>query len=159
MATPRPRKQRPPLLLASASPRRPWARAPRSGCNSLGTPFLCRPLPRHPAPYPPPCRGAFPPEGPALGAQARDSRPSPRERPPPPLPASGSHDPAQGRGASAGTPVPGLRATLSRVPRVSLVAAGRPDSPMPPAAHIRRGAPQVAHRGGQGTPASPDSLE
>ncbi|XP_063575048.1 SH3 domain-binding protein 1-like [Pongo abelii] len=53
MATLRPHKQLPPLPLASTSPRRPRALATLSGGNSLRTPSFCRPLPRHPTPYPP----------------------------------------------------------------------------------------------------------
>lgn len=54
MATLRPHKQLPLLPLVSMSPRRPRAPATLSGGNSLRTPSFCRPLPRHPAPYPPP---------------------------------------------------------------------------------------------------------
>lgn len=58
MATLRPRKQLPLLLLVSTFPRRPRALATLSGGNSPGTPSFCRPLPRHPAPYPPPRPGS-----------------------------------------------------------------------------------------------------
>ncbi|CAD7668291.1 unnamed protein product [Nyctereutes procyonoides] len=86
MATLRPHKQLPLLLLVSTFPRRPRALATLSGGNSPGTPSFCRPLPRHPAPYPPPRPG---PRIPAQGPRrARGSARLPPDAPPDALPPS-----------------------------------------------------------------------
>ncbi|XP_048969714.1 potassium/sodium hyperpolarization-activated cyclic nucleotide-gated channel 2-like [Canis lupus dingo] len=84
LATLRPHKQLPLLLLVSTFPRRPRALATLSGGNSPGTPSFCRPLPRHPAPYPPPRPG---PRIPAQGPRrARGSARLPPDAPPDALP-------------------------------------------------------------------------
>lgn len=72
MATLRPYKQLSLLLLASTSPWIPRALSTLSGGNSLRTPSFCRPLPRHPTPYPPALLGsAHSRPGAARGAQGR----------------------------------------------------------------------------------------
>ena len=73
MATLRPHKQLPLLLLASAFLRRSRALATLSGGNSPRTPSFCRPLPRHPAPLPATASRlrAFPLEGPAQDSGKR----------------------------------------------------------------------------------------
>lgn len=128
MATLRPHKQLPLLPLVSVSPRKPRAPATLSGGNSLRTPSFCRPLPRHPAPYPPPRPGSVRSRprtprrarrGAWLGASAEAPGPSacgssraPRSRPTPPHPLrseqlrgvdDGSWEAAPGSGAKAGS--------------------------------------------------------
>lgn len=124
MATLRPHKQLSLLLLASTSPWIPRALSTLSGGNSLGTPSFCRPLPRHPTPYPPPRPGSAHsrPEA-ARGAQGRAEagalgpavRPGHRTLAPPPTcpccsPASsapgtqpGARGPRPGAGSDSGT--------------------------------------------------------
>lgn len=77
MATLRPHKQLPLLLLVSKFPRRPRALATLSGGNSPGTPSFCRPLSRHPAPYPPRSPGS-------AHSRPRAPRPARRSARPPP---------------------------------------------------------------------------
>lgn len=164
MATPRPHKQLPLLLLVSTFPRRPRALATLSGGNSPGTPSFCRPLPRHPAPYPPPRpRSAHSrSRAPRRARRSARSRPRPRARRGAVRP--GRRSPAlapfrsrllRGVGGSAGAQAgSGLGHRVLGVsfplfwahvsvpsptlptPSVVSVPAGRSDSPMPPAAQV-----------------------
>ncbi|XP_027480927.1 atherin-like [Zalophus californianus] len=101
MATLRPYKQLPLLLLVSTFPRRPRALATLSGVNSPGTPSFCRPLPRHPAPYPPPRPGSAH-SRPRAPRRARRSARSPPEAPGTP----GSRSPRPPLSCPRSLPVP-----------------------------------------------------